>query len=264
MQTGLGIRCGSNVPRPVFHPQLAPYFRSLRERRGWGQNQASDLALRKGLSLLTRQVLLRLENGKTKWPDPGVLQQLATLYDLPYAELVAEVVRHTYGLAFTVENERTLELKADDDTPIEEFVSVRLLEDPIAAGPPLIINESEIAGHRVFPRRTLDRLGVTRPLCVRVGRRQKSMAGTIDAGDIVLLDCSDERRQVPRRDRIYAVNLDDEGATLKRVIPTTTSILLVADNPDKERYPTREVTLDEDQSLLDVIIGEVIWWGQSL
>ena len=214
------------------------------------------------MKLLTRQVLLRLENGKTKWPDPDVLQQLATLYELPYAEMVAEVVRHSYKLAFNVENERTLSLQTADEND-EDFVAVRLLDDRIAAGSPLYIRESDIAGYMAFSKRSLDRLAITVPMCVRVGRRERSMSPTIQADDVVLLDCSDDRRTNPQRDRIYAVNVEG-GATLKRIVKIEGGIALVADNPDKDTYPTQDVLLDEDQSLFDVVIGQAMWWGQPL
>lgn len=66
-----------------------------------------------------------------------------------------------------------------------------------------------------------------------------------------------------QRDRIYAVNVDG-GATLKRIVKVEGGIALVADNPDKESYPTVDVPIEEGQSLFDIVIGEAIWWGQRL
>lgn len=84
--------------RPVFHPDLGEYFAGLRKRRQWGQSHAVRKAQRLGLTHLTRQVLLRLERGKTKWPDPAVLREVAEIYEVPYTILLGEVIRHSYGV----------------------------------------------------------------------------------------------------------------------------------------------------------------------
>lgn len=86
------------VKRPVFHPEVGAFFRALREEHGWNQRQAASIAERKGLTALTRQVLLRLEAGKTKNPEPVVIRALAALYDVPYEGLVARWVEHRFGV----------------------------------------------------------------------------------------------------------------------------------------------------------------------
>jgi Helix-turn-helix domain len=85
--------------RPVFHQKLGQFFTALRETRGWTMRQAAELAKRKGLKELTRQVLLRIEKGQTKNPDPATLRALAALYDQDYATLVALYVEEQYGLS---------------------------------------------------------------------------------------------------------------------------------------------------------------------
>lgn len=84
--------------RPVFHKGLGEFFRGLREARGWNQRQAAEIAGRRGLDGLTRQVLLRLENGRTKNPEPSVLRALARLYDMTYAKMAARVVAVRFEL----------------------------------------------------------------------------------------------------------------------------------------------------------------------
>lgn len=78
MRTGPGL---PSVPmahsRPVFHRELGEYFASL--RKGRKQATTAGLAERKGLTHLTRQVLLRLESGQTKFPRQEVLRELAKM-----------------------------------------------------------------------------------------------------------------------------------------------------------------------------------------
>lgn len=247
--------------RRIHYPTLGKYFEGLREQRHWKQSQAADIARRRKLPL-SYQALRGLEDGQTKHPTPAALKAAAALYEVPYAEIIAEVVRHAYDVDFAV-SDGALRLDHADEAASGDFVPVRVLEDKIAAGPPLTINEADFSGHQVFSKRWLDRHGITKPLCVTVGRRERSMLGTINPGEIVLLDCSDDRRGDPKTDRIYAVNVDG-GSTLKRIIKIDHGLLLVADNTDKEEYPTRALELQEDQSLLDVIVGEVMWKGQPL
>jgi hypothetical protein len=157
----------------------------------------------------------------------------------------------------------SIDVETPEGSEAAAYIGVSVLSDKIAAGPPLAINDADISGHMAFSKRWLDRHGITRPLCVAVGRRERSMLGTINPGEIVLLDCAEERRLAPKTDRIYGVNFDG-GSTLKRLIVVEHGLLLVADNPDKDEYPTRPLVLEEDQSLLDVIVGEVMWKGQPL
>jgi len=84
--------------RPVFHPEIGQFFTGLRESKGWTQRQAEDIAERKKLTALTRQVLWRLEKGKVKNIDPKVLRALAELYQMSYVELVGRWTTHRYGV----------------------------------------------------------------------------------------------------------------------------------------------------------------------
>ena len=80
--------------RPTFHAEFGEYVRGLRVRLNdahpgrWTLRGAADLAHRRGLASLTRQILFRLEQGQTRHPDANVLMEVADLYGVPYAELV--------------------------------------------------------------------------------------------------------------------------------------------------------------------------------
>jgi hypothetical protein len=234
--------------------QTAKYAAFGRRLEKWrGKTPLPIAASRAGLGEST----LRLwEGGHVGAPDPLKLVALARIYDVPVDDVFAALAEMR-GVKLPPEPHRA------SSTTVQGFVSVPVLDDKIAAGPPLFINESEVAGEMAFAQRALNRLGIARPICVVVGRRELSMWPTIHPNEVVLLDCSDDRRLNPRKDSIYAVNVDG-GATLKRILVSNEAILLVADNPDKETYPTREIRFDEGQALSEVVIGEVMWWGEAL
>jgi transcriptional regulator with XRE-family HTH domain len=85
--------------RPVFHPQIGKFFAELRERKGFTQRQAGALAERRKLPGLTRQVLWRLEAGRTKNPEPEVFRAIAELYEESYEEVIAKWVVYRYGVS---------------------------------------------------------------------------------------------------------------------------------------------------------------------
>lgn len=96
MRTSTGVASPQMPTRPVFHADLGEYFVSLRDEKKWTQSKAAAIAKNRGLNALTRQVLLRLESGMTKWPTPEVLRDLSILYGQEYSALVEQVTRSTY------------------------------------------------------------------------------------------------------------------------------------------------------------------------
>jgi transcriptional regulator with XRE-family HTH domain len=76
----------------------------LRDDRGWNQSEAADMSRRKGHPALTRQVLLRLERGQTKNPEPEVMRAVAALYGLDYADLVRQFVALRFGVVSDAAN----------------------------------------------------------------------------------------------------------------------------------------------------------------
>lgn len=85
--------------RPIYFEELGEFFKQLREGRGWSQSDAARFARQKKLAGLSRNVLLRLEGGKVKSPEPDVLSAVAALYEVSYDAIVREYVRFRYGLA---------------------------------------------------------------------------------------------------------------------------------------------------------------------
>lgn len=87
--------------RPVYSKDLGEFFTSLREAHGWNQSEAAEFAHRRGHKPLTRQVLLRLERGQTKNPEPEVLRSVAKLYGISYPRIIAAVVKCRYNIDVT-------------------------------------------------------------------------------------------------------------------------------------------------------------------
>lgn len=82
--------------RPIFHKQLGRFFEGLRTARGWTQSDAARYAEQRGLTGVSRQVILRLEKGATKNVEPNVLQSLAELYGTDYQRVVSEFLAARY------------------------------------------------------------------------------------------------------------------------------------------------------------------------
>jgi transcriptional regulator with XRE-family HTH domain len=119
--------------RPIFHADLGAYFRELRAAKGWGQAEAAHYAERRHLDAVTRQVLLRLEVGKTKNPEPEVLRAVAYLYGVTYEELVIRCVEAQYEVEMrpAKPGEPRPETKVQPELTIEDqlLVSLRRLAD---------------------------------------------------------------------------------------------------------------------------------------
>ncbi len=87
-----------------------------------------------------------------------------------------------------------------------------------------------------------------------------SMAWTIKSGGVV---------GVIRRNfdfvsgEVYAVRLPYEGLSIKRVIVDAANgeYIIRSDNPDKEKYPDRRLSITE---YADIILGRVVWVWQAV
>lgn len=251
--------------RPVYHPGLGEFFKGLREKRGWTHSEAAQFADRRQLRPLSRQVILRLEVGKTKNPEPEVLRSLAALYDVPHEELLAKFWEARYGVA----PEKVASVRERDQpkpTTLPGFAAVPLLKAPIAAGQPLVIEPNpERDSTLAFADWFLGRFD--RPMCLHVGKREESMLPTIQPGDVVAINQAESVRSRPISGHIYAVNFGpltgDEGGAVKRVELANDHLIINSDNPDKNRYPTLAFDV-EGKNLLDILRGEVIWFGRYI
>jgi transcriptional regulator with XRE-family HTH domain len=98
ISTGAVLASGRVAGRPIFHKEFGVFLAKLREEKtGWSQSDAARFGA-KHSPLLTRQVILHLEAGKTKDPEPEVLRALATLYGVPYEDIARRFIAQRYSI----------------------------------------------------------------------------------------------------------------------------------------------------------------------
>jgi transcriptional regulator with XRE-family HTH domain len=87
--------------RPIFHAEFGRYLAKLREdKTGWTQSDAARFG-RRHSPALSRNVIVHLEQGKTKDPEPEVLRALANLYGVEYLEIVTRFIESRYRIDLT-------------------------------------------------------------------------------------------------------------------------------------------------------------------
>lgn len=96
--TGAGYDPACVDVRPVYFKELGEFFENLRLGRGWTQSDAARYAKQKKLQGLSRNVIIRLEAGKIKNPEPDALRAIATLYEVSYESTVGEYTKVRFGL----------------------------------------------------------------------------------------------------------------------------------------------------------------------
>ena len=248
--------------RPNFYEgKLGQYFRDLRENHGWSLSRAVFIARQRKLPV-SLGALKWLEGGLTKNPEPELLRALSVLYGEPYGNIVQKIAKHVFGV-------EPHELLHGDAVPtsVEGFVALPVLTTPIAQGQQLLLDpDPEHDRKLAFRKDAIKKF--TRPVCLRVGRREASMAPTIRPGDVVLIDQNIERRRHPEDGQVYVVNLDalegdEHGGGLQRIEVSGSTLILNADNADKSRYPTRAFDI-KGKSLPDILVGEVVWFGRYM
>ena len=187
---------------------------------------------------------------------------MSVLYGEPYGNIVQEVTKQIFGI-------ESHERRHGEAVPtsVEEFVALPVLATPIAAGQPLLL-DPDAAHDSTLPFRKDAIKNFTRPVCLRVGRREASMAPTIQPGTVVLIDRHVERRRRPEDGRVYVVNLDalegdDHGGAITRIETSDGILILTSDNPDTTRYPPRALNVS-GKRLPDILVGEVVWFGRYL
>ena len=251
------------MPRqlPVFYKgKLGRYFRRLRENHGWTLSRAVFIAKQRKLPV-GLSALKWLEGGLAKNPRPELLRALSVLYAEPYGNMIQEVGRHVFAIT-----PDELAGVASPTTALEEFVALPLLARSLASGQPLEVaadpqRDSSLAFRQDFIKR------LTRPVVLRVGKKDASMTPTIEPDDVVLIDQNLARRRRPTDGQIYAINTGpvtgQDGGTLQRVEFKGGTLILSSDHLDKSAHPTRTFAV-KVAILPEVLVGEVVWCGRSL
>jgi transcriptional regulator with XRE-family HTH domain len=121
--TDEAVHCVHVRDRPTYYKDFAAFLVELRTARKWRQSRAVAEAHRKGLTAITRQILIRMEKGQVKDPDVEVLRQLAVLYKQDehavlqrlLLEKYSDLVRHAEGLPSTSSTAQTPHLEGTAD-----------------------------------------------------------------------------------------------------------------------------------------------------
>jgi transcriptional regulator with XRE-family HTH domain len=216
--------------------QLGTNLRGLRQERGLSQQGLADRAE------VSRNFLAKIERGESR-PTVDTLTRIAVGLGVGVAELLGEDIPLT---------------------PAADTVPVPLVEDRIAAGPPIYLAD-HIDRYEHFPYAMLRSLGANprQAILVRLGPDQDSMTDTIPPGSTLLLDRSPIREVTPRG--IYAVREEaagEMGCTVKRLVLDEASrvLILLSDNP---AHLPRAIRIKAGQPLADIVLGRVVWWAPA-
>lgn len=99
LQDSAPVGC-RQMARPVVHGPFGAYLRAMREAKGLGLRQTVALAAAR-FPDLTKGALEGIERGETRHIAAELFRAMSTLYDHPYADLVARYVASEYGLQMT-------------------------------------------------------------------------------------------------------------------------------------------------------------------
>ena len=141
-----------------------------------------------------------------------------------------------------------------------------MLTPPIAAKRPLLLEPTpERDSSLPFRREAAKKL--TRPIGLRVGRREEAMVPTIQPSDVVVIDQNIERRRHPEDGHLYVIKLDalagdEHGGAITRIETSDGILILTSDNPDTTQYPARAFSV-KGKNLTDILVGEVVWIGRT-
>lgn len=140
----------------------------------------------------------------------------------------------------------------EENKGIDNFVSVPLIEERIAAGNPMFIENGDIEGYCVIYEKWARGKNL---VCVRV--KGESMHPNICDGSIVGIDLENNEIQ---EGKVFAVRYKD-GCTIKRIFRDENYLILASDNPDQDTYKNMIINLEEAE--YNPLIGKVVWaWSK--
>lgn len=145
----------------------------------------------------------------------------------------------------------------------DDFIPIRILADAASLGHGRIISEEETKGYALIYKYALKKKAWTQKrddekiICLFV--EGNSMEPTIQNGNVIAIDVEDKYEI--QNNKIYAVELPDEGVTIKRVYIDDQHLMLFADNKDYRGYPK---CINKNQIGYHPIGGKVVWTWSKL
>lgn len=217
-------------------------------RKGLSDAAASKLAV--GHPALLKNLRMHRE-GEKRYNLPA-LQKLAAVLDLEF--YFGERREQPAAAPLTIDG--------------AAFTHIPVLDVELSAGPGATNGDELVLDHLAFRQDWLRRRHLTPAQMTLVHVRGDSMKPTLQPGDMVLLDTSDQARELPVRSRppgkgrapIYALRVDGEARVKRLLRPDKDTLILVSDNPD---WPPEAWSGARLRQLEPAILGKVVWWGHT-
>ncbi len=209
----------------------------------------------------------RIENGKMQTTTGNILS-IADALGIPPYQLFSKELLTSRAQAekdptiIEVFPDEAAKLESDKFSTRDDFLPIRILEDPASLGRGAIVSQERTKGYALIYRQALPKKASTqkrdKEKIVCLFAQGDSMTPTIQDGSLVAIDIED--REEIRRNRIYAVEIPDAGVTIKRIIRSEENIILFADNPAESGFPLCICT----KSLgYNPVCGRVVWaWNR--
>ena len=236
-------------------------IRSIRKSSGVDRKEIAA-ALGTDVSYVTK-----IEKGQANYTIDKVLKIADYLKTPPYnffseEALVSKAIADKEPAIIEVFPDEATKLDYSKFRTRDDFLAVRILEDAAALGPGAIIAQERTRGYALIYKQALPRQAEKqkrdRERIVALFAKGDSMAPSIQGGSLVAIDIEDKGEI--KNYKIYAVEIPDEGVTIKRVYRDNDNLILLADNRDTKGFP-RIVNLKG----LDYnpVCGKVVWtWNR--
>jgi len=144
--------------------------------------------------------------------------------------------------------------------PLDNYVPIPLLKDPVAAGHPREINENDLDGAAVIYREWCR--NPENFTCARIGPTDDSMYPILAPNDIVAIEHSEEARKPSRNPKkpVMTAIREDGGVTIKWVFLRKRGKRneLICYPENKDRQDTTLIFVDEE--IDNAIVGRIAWW----
>ena len=166
------------------------------------------------------------------------------------------------GLEFYIGPPRDLNTATETKVAGKDFSTVVRYDAAIAAGGGYFNYDAEPTDYLAFSKKWLKANHINPANCILLNVEGHSMAPNIHDGDLIMLDRS---RISIRKNKIYGFVDGDNGARVKRLEVSKDGevLLLHSDNPDRDRFPTETRVKHDMNTILENIIGQVVWSGHK-
>ena len=220
-------------------------LKKLRENAGLDQGA---LAIKSGVA---RSQISMLENGDRPFTQK-TLDNILKALNCNYHDLFHKNKETNPVLSVqTVPKMQTFH----HDFAVDNFVTVRLLRDQIAAGSPAHINENDVEGYCIiYADKDWMNHDPENYTCVKV--HGKSMYPILDSGDIVAIDHSD--RDPVSLDKKMVAFKKNGGVTIKWLKVLEGGKIIVGVPENKDDFDS--VISLQGKEIENGIVGKIAWW----